>query len=54
MFIIKKLFFAEEGQTLVEYALLLLFVAIAAILAVGLLGESAKEFYNDFVEKMSD
>ena len=54
MFYVKKLFFEEEGQTLVEYGFLLLFISIAVILAVGALGESLKQFFDGFVNEIPD
>ncbi len=35
----------EEGQGLVEYALLILFIALAAVTAVMLFGERVGELY---------
>ncbi|MBN2355034.1 hypothetical protein JXO59_02915 [candidate division KSB1 bacterium] len=34
------LFKSEEGQTLSEYALILILIAVAAIVAIGLLGDA--------------
>ena len=42
-----KLWNDESGQDLVEYALLLAFIAIAAIAAVTLLGENIETFFNN-------
>jgi len=36
---LKNLIWGEEGQTLSEYALILVLIAVVAILAVTLLGE---------------
>ena len=38
----------EDGQTLAEYAMILLFVAVACVAAVSLLGTSVVGFYNGF------
>ena len=38
----------EEGQTLAEYAMILLFVAVACVAAVTLLGTPIVGFYNGF------
>ena len=42
-----KLWNDESGQDLVEYALLLAFIAILAIGAITLLGENIRDFFND-------
>ncbi len=38
----------EEGQTLGEYAMILLFVSVACVVAVSLLGTTIFGFYNGF------
>ena len=38
---------ALEGQTMVEYALILVLVAIACILSVSLLGDEVLSLWND-------
>jgi pilus assembly protein Flp/PilA len=43
----------EEGQDLVEYSLLLLFIAIAAIAAVTLLGNNVTEIFNSIAGSLS-
>ena len=40
----------EEGQGLVEYALILLFIAIVVIVVVTLLGTTLSEAYSRFVD----
>ena len=37
----------EEGATLVEYALLLVFIAVVAIVALNALGDTVKNELND-------
>jgi len=37
----------EEGQDLTEYALLLVFIAIAAVAAVTLLGDQVTAIFNN-------
>ncbi len=37
---------ALSGQSLAEYALILLFVAMAAVLALGALGTAVAAFYD--------
>ena len=48
--LIKRLFHEEEGQDLVEYALLLVFLALAAIAALPILGQAVS---NVFVKAKS-
>jgi Flp pilus assembly pilin Flp len=36
----------EQGQTLVEYALIIAFVAIAIVSALALFGENLSDYYN--------
>ncbi|MHB8832433.1 MAG: hypothetical protein ACYC47_06350 [Desulfobacteria bacterium] len=38
----------EEGQALAEYAMILLFVAVACVAVVSLLGAPIVGFYNGF------
>ena len=38
----------KEGQALAEYAMILLFVAVACVAVVSLLGTSIVGFYNGF------
>ena len=38
----------EEGQALAEYAMILLFVAVACVAVVSLLGTSIVGLYNGF------
>ena len=38
----------QEGQTLAEYAMILLFVAVACVAAVTLLGIPIRGFYTGF------
>lgn len=38
----------EEGQTLAEYAMILLFVAVACVIGATLLGTTVQGFYNGF------
>jgi Flp pilus assembly pilin Flp len=42
------MFRREEGQTLAEYAMILLFVAVACVAALTLLGAPIRMFYNGF------
>ena len=47
---IKRLIYEDEGQDLVEYALLLVFLALAAIAALPILGQAVS---NVFVQAKS-
>ena len=42
----------EEGQGLVEYALILLLIAMAVIIALGLMGSAVLEFFEGFAETL--
>ncbi len=42
----------EEGQGLVEYALILILVAIAVVIALTLLGPTLGNIYNDIVSSI--
>ncbi len=43
----------EKGQTLVEYALLLVLIAIVVIAAVTLVGQKACNVFNNIASKLS-
>jgi pilus assembly protein Flp/PilA len=45
---------SEEGQTLVEYALLLVLIAIVVIAAVTVLGHKACNVYSSIGESLSN
>ena len=40
---------SEEGQTLAEYALLLLLIVLVVIGAITIFGTTLRTYYNDFV-----
>jgi pilus assembly protein Flp/PilA len=44
----------EEGQGLVEYALILVLVAIAVILILTVLGEEVGAIFQDIVDGLGD
>ncbi|MDZ7369706.1 MAG: Flp family type IVb pilin [candidate division KSB1 bacterium] len=44
---LRNLFVKEEGQTLSEYALILVLIAVVAIAAVTLLGNQISQVLND-------
>ena len=43
----------EEGQTLTEYALLLFFIAVAAIVAITALGDNVTEIFQDLADRLA-
>lgn len=43
-----EMIFGQEGQALAEYAMILLFVAVACVAAVTLLGVPIRGFYTGF------
>ncbi len=47
-----KLLTEETGQGMAEYALVLVFVAMAAITALGIMGGSIRDFYQLLTDKM--
>ena len=42
----------EEGQTMAEYGLLIAFIAIVALVGVGLLGTSLSTFFTNLAGKI--
>ena len=42
----------EEGQTMAEYGLLIAFIAIIALVGVGLVGTSLSSFFSDLAGKI--
>lgn len=44
----------EEGQTLVEYALLLALIALVVFIAVVVLGDIVADFFFDFGNTVTD
>ena len=49
---IRNLLADEQGQTLTEYALILVLIAIAAIVAMNLLGGQIGNIFNSIVTKL--
>jgi pilus assembly protein Flp/PilA len=45
---------SEEGQGLVEYALILVMVALAAVVTLGALGAVLGELFTNIVERIRD
>jgi Flp pilus assembly pilin Flp len=42
----------QMGQTLVEYALILAFVALAVVVILGLMGENINNFFTRFTGQL--
>lgn len=55
MFIKKKLMYlkTEEGQGLVEYALILVLVAVVVIVILSLLGPAIGEIFQNIVDNLA-
>jgi pilus assembly protein Flp/PilA len=51
--ITRKLSEWEEGQTLTEYALLLFFIAVLAILAITFLGTQISDIFSNVANRLS-
>lgn len=49
---LKRLIFEEEGQTLVEYGLLISLLALVVVAAVGLLGSRLLNYYGNANNQM--
>jgi pilus assembly protein Flp/PilA len=43
---------SEEGQGLVEYGLIIVFVSLACIVALGLIGTNLSTLFNDVAGKV--
>ena len=52
--IIKKLSESERGASMVEYALLIVLIAIVALVAVQLAGTELSETYSEIASSLSD
>ena len=46
MKLLKRLFSEEAGVTLIEYALIAALLAMAVVVALGIAGETVKEFFD--------
>jgi pilus assembly protein Flp/PilA len=51
--LIKSFVRSDEGQDLLEYALLVALIALVAIAAVGLAGGSVKTIFNDIANQLT-
>ena len=49
---ITRLIFEEEGQTLVEYALLLSLIAMAVVAATSLFGGGIRTYYENATNRL--
>lgn len=43
---------SEEGQDVVEYAVLVIFIALIVLVGVGLFGQQMREIYNQIASKV--
>lgn len=51
--LIQRFIREEEGQDLIEYALLIVFIAIVVVLALGPLGTAVSTVYDSITTSMS-
>ena len=51
--LVLRLIYEEEGQDLVEYALLLVFIALAAIAALPILGNAVNNVFSQSVSTLT-
>jgi len=54
MKLVRKMFKNEEGATAIEYGLIAALIAVAAIVAMGSLGNTLTNTFNGVEEKMAD
>lgn len=52
MDLVKKFFVEEEGQDLAEYGMLIALIAIAVIVAVGLIGTNLNTFFQGIADEI--
>ena len=53
MKLVRKMFKNEEGATAIEYGLIAALIAVAAIVAMGSLGNTLGDTFNDVEAKMA-
>jgi len=51
MELVKRIVSDDSGQGLVEYAFILMLVALVVVGILGTMGETTRDFYNNTVEK---
>lgn len=54
MDLVKKFFVEEEGQDLVEYGLLVAFIALLVVVAVMFLGGTLTNFFNKLGQNIAE
>ena len=54
MKLLKRLFSEEAGVTLIEYALIAALLAMAVVVALGIAGETVKEFFDYLGSELED
>ncbi len=52
MTLLKRLFYEENGQGMVEYGLIIALVAIAVIVALGALGTGLEDIFGKVTDKL--
>ena len=52
MTVLKRLFYEEDGQGMVEYGLIIALIAVAVIVALGALGGGIKGIFENVNEKL--
>jgi pilus assembly protein Flp/PilA len=54
MTVLKRLFYEEDGQGMVEYGLIIALIAVAVIVALGALGGGIKGIFEDVKAKLGE
>ena len=54
MTVLKRLFYEEDGQGMVEYGLIIALIAVAVIVALGTLGGGIKGIFEDVNAKLGE
>ena len=54
MTVLKRLFYEEDGQGMVEYGLIIALIAVAVIVALGALGGGIKGIFEDVNAKLGE
>ena len=53
MKLFKRLFYEEEGVTLIEYALIAALIAVVSILAITAVGDSVNEVFDNVDQNLN-
>jgi pilus assembly protein Flp/PilA len=54
MTVLKRLFYEEDGQGMVEYGLIIALIAVAVIVALGALGGGIKDIFENVNAKLGE